>query len=97
MSSVAASWRVQDMPKREVASDVSVAGLRRVKYEKSSSALQDWSASVRRTWYYRVAHRCAPSANAINGMLGQSNSSAGSAPSSAPNQASISGPLRIAT
>lgn len=27
------------MPKREVASDVSVAGLRRVKYEKSSIAL----------------------------------------------------------
>lgn len=40
MSSVAASWRVQDMPKREVASEVSIAGLRRVKYEKSSNALR---------------------------------------------------------
>lgn len=40
MSSVAASWRVQDMPKREVASEVSAAGLRRVKYEKSSNALR---------------------------------------------------------
>lgn len=45
---MAASWRVQEMPKREVASDVGVAGLRRVKYEKSSKALQGVSSSSSR-------------------------------------------------
>lgn len=41
MSWEASIWRVQDMPKREVAGSSAVAGRRSVKYEKSSVELRE--------------------------------------------------------
>lgn len=80
------------MPKRVVGSEVGVAGFNRVKYEKSSVALEG-VRSLSRVVKEERSYRCAPSARAMKGMFGQSNSAAGSAPSSEPNHASISGPL----
>ena len=52
------------------------------------------SASLEAQVKEKRTHACAPSLSAMNGRSGHSLSTAGSVPSSAPNQPSTSGPLR---